>query len=334
MLAVSSLKFGSSSAAIFVPEASASNSSSISVPPRRPLSPHKPSATSHTLSVEKPLGEGYLLDITTLNDSLEDVSSNTQTSFSSRASNFTLPYGIDPAIYGSFGDDPPNPDFVSLDLFHNSSNPTRSVPYVLKADDSVASLALRFDISQQAIRDVNEDYRLEGKRAGDVINLPWVPTVLGHEEFSTINHDATRLARLDMLPAEDGMIWPTSGQITSGFGWRGGRMHAGIDIAGPEGTPVVAAMSGRVVFSDWYYGYGYMIDIEHANGTVTRYAHASRLYVSVGEQVRQGQPIMAMGNTGRSTGPHLHFEVRQNDSALDPITFLPGSSPSQNLATT
>ena len=111
-------------------------------------------------------------------------------------------------------------------------------------------------------------------------------------------------------------------------------MHAGVDIVGPAGTPVVAAMSGRVVFSGWYYGYGYMIDIEHANGTVTRYAHASRLYVSVGEQVKQGQPIMAMGSTGRSTGPHLHFEVRQNGSALNPVTFLTGSSPSQNLATT
>ncbi|MEM9567940.1 MAG: M23 family metallopeptidase, partial [Cyanobacteria bacterium P01_E01_bin.34] len=106
------------------------------------------------------------------------------------------------------------------------------------------------------------------------------------------------------------------------------------DMAATTGVPSGPAISGRVIYSGWYYGYGYMVDIEHANGTVTRYAHASRLHVSVGEQVRQGQLIMAMGNTGRSTGPHLHFEVRQNGYAINPLAVLDGSSPSQNVATT
>ena len=211
---------------------------------------------------------------------------------------------------------------------------SRTVPYILKPGDSVESLATRFSLSQQAILNANEEESLAEKVEGDVIHLPWVPTVLGHEDFSTANHEAVRLARLEMLPTEDVMIWPTSGRLTSGYGWRGGRIHAGIDIVGPVGTPVVAVMSGRVIYSGWYYGYGYMVDIEHANGTVTRYAHASRLHVSVGEQVRQGQLIMAMGSTGRSTGPHLHFEVRQNGYSINPLTVLNGSSPSQNVATT
>ncbi|MEL7085524.1 MAG: M23 family metallopeptidase [Cyanobacteria bacterium P01_A01_bin.3] len=220
------------------------------------------------------------------------------------------------------------------ELATETTNSARTVPYILKPDDSVQTLATRFSLSQQAILRANEAENWADMKEGDIIQLPWVPTVLGHEAFSTANHEAVRLARLEMLPTEDVMIWPTNGRLTSGYGWRRGRIHAGIDIVGPVGTPVVAAMSGRVIYSGWYYGYGYMVDIEHANGTVTRYAHASRLHVSVGEQVRQGQLIMAMGSTGRSTGPHLHFEVRQNGYAINPLAVLDGSSPSRNVATT
>ncbi|MFN3926597.1 MAG: LysM peptidoglycan-binding domain-containing protein [Pseudanabaenaceae cyanobacterium] len=121
-----------------------------------------------------------------------------------------------------------------------------------------------------------------------------------------------------------GFIWPTQGVLTSGFGPRWGRIHQGIDIAGPVGTPIVAAASGKVVFSGWNDGgYGYMIDILHPDGTITRYAHNSALYVRTGEQVTQGQLIAAMGSTGYSTGPHLHFEIRPNGgAAVDPMIFL------------
>jgi len=119
-------------------------------------------------------------------------------------------------------------------------------------------------------------------------------------------------------------IWPANGVLTSGFGPRWGRIHQGIDIAGPVGTPIVAAASGRVVFSGWNDGgYGYLVEILHPDGTLTRYGHNSTLYVKVGEEVNQGQLIAAMGSTGFSTGPHVHFEIRPNaGTAVDPMIFL------------
>lgn len=121
-----------------------------------------------------------------------------------------------------------------------------------------------------------------------------------------------------------GFIWPADGVFTSGFGWRWGRIHAGIDIAAPIGTPILAAASGTVEFAGWSDGgYGNMIDIRHADGTITRYAHMNDLYVKEGQTVSQSQTIGAMGSTGFSTGPHLHFEIRPNGgSAIDPMVFL------------
>ena len=121
-----------------------------------------------------------------------------------------------------------------------------------------------------------------------------------------------------------GFIWPADGAFTSGYGWRWGRIHAGIDIAAPVGTPILAAASGVIEYATWNDGgYGNMIDIRHADGTITRYAHMNELYVKEGQTVSQGQTIGAMGSTGFSTGPHLHFEIRPNGgSAIDPMTFL------------
>lgn len=121
-----------------------------------------------------------------------------------------------------------------------------------------------------------------------------------------------------------GYIWPTQGTFTSGYGWRWGRMHRGIDIAGPVGTPIVAAASGVVVRSGWNSGgYGNLVDIRHPDGSMTRYAHNSRLLVRQGEQVRQGQQIADMGSTGYSTGPHLHFEVHLANGTANPMAYLP-----------
>jgi murein DD-endopeptidase MepM/ murein hydrolase activator NlpD len=124
----------------------------------------------------------------------------------------------------------------------------------------------------------------------------------------------------------NGYVWPAQGVLTSGYGWRWGRMHRGIDIAGPVGTPIVAAASGVVVQAGWNSGgYGNLVDIRHADGSMTRYAHNSRLLVSNGQQVRQGQQIAEMGSTGYSTGPHLHFEVHvPNSGTVNPIAYLPG----------
>ena len=123
----------------------------------------------------------------------------------------------------------------------------------------------------------------------------------------------------------NGFIWPTRGTFTSGYGWRWGRMHRGIDIAGPVGTPIVAAAPGVVISSGWNSGgYGNLVDIRHADGSMTRYAHNSRLLVRAGQQVNQGQQISEMGSTGYSTGPHLHFEIHPpNSGAVNPMAYLP-----------
>ncbi len=120
-------------------------------------------------------------------------------------------------------------------------------------------------------------------------------------------------------------IWPAKGVLTSGYGWRWGRMHRGIDIANGVGTPIYASSAGRVERAGWNNGgYGLLVDIRHADGSLTRYAHNSRILVQVGQEVEQGQTIAAMGSTGFSTGPHIHFEVHPaGKGAVNPIAFLP-----------
>jgi len=124
-------------------------------------------------------------------------------------------------------------------------------------------------------------------------------------------------------------VWPLRGQITSRFGMRFhpifkvNRMHTGIDIYAPQGTPIKAADAGIVTYSDWYGGYGRTIIIDHGRGLSTLYAHLSRQTVKKGDRVNKGQTIGNVGSTGYSTGPHLHFEVRRNGAPVDPQTFLP-----------
>ena len=115
---------------------------------------------------------------------------------------------------------------------------------------------------------------------------------------------------------------PTNGTVTSNFGYRWGRLHAGIDIGAPTGTPIRAAKSGTVTAADWNGSYGKCVDISHGNGEMTRYGHCSQLLVSAGQTVSQGEVIALVGNTGRSTGSHLHFEVRINGTAYDPRNYL------------
>lgn len=125
-------------------------------------------------------------------------------------------------------------------------------------------------------------------------------------------------------------MWPLLGELTAGFGWRihpisGERkLHKGIDIAAPIGTPIFASGEGIVKEASWDDGgYGNLVTILHPDGSETLYAHNNRIFVTKGQRVSQGQPIAEVGSTGRSTGPHLHFEVLQQNKLLDPIELLP-----------
>jgi murein DD-endopeptidase MepM/ murein hydrolase activator NlpD len=123
----------------------------------------------------------------------------------------------------------------------------------------------------------------------------------------------------------EGYIWPAKGVLTSGYGRRWGRMHRGIDIAAPVGTPILAAAPGVVVTAGWNSGgYGNLVEIQHPDGSLTLYAHNSRILVRRGQDVQQGEQISEMGSTGYSTGPHLHFEVHPSGrGAVNPMAFLP-----------
>ena len=119
-----------------------------------------------------------------------------------------------------------------------------------------------------------------------------------------------------------GFIWPVSGPVTSPFGMRWGRMHTGIDIGVPYGTPIRAAASGQVIYAGWMDGYGNLVFIDHGRGISTGYAHQSSIAVSNGQAVTQGQVIGYVGCTGHCFGPHLHFEVRVNGTPVDPLAYL------------
>ena len=164
------------------------------------------------------------------------------------------------------------------------------------------------------------------------------------EEFSALLSQLSREVdeRSDQLGVLEGLLVSSSaykkflptlapvegGWLSAGFGWRidpfSGQksFHEGLDLASEPGTPIVAAASGKVIFADVQPQYGKMVEIDHGNGLVTRYAHCSMLFVKEGDLVVRGQRIAAVGSTGRATGPHLHFEVRLNGVPQDPARFL------------
>lgn len=125
--------------------------------------------------------------------------------------------------------------------------------------------------------------------------------------------------------SSSGYAWPVCGRVSSEFGQRWGRLHAGIDVAAPTGRPIGASKAGTVLHAGWRGGYGRLVLIDHHDGVVTAYAHLSSFAVGAGASVGQGQTIGAVGSTGNSTGPHLHFETRVSGSAVNPRQYLSGS---------
>jgi murein DD-endopeptidase MepM/ murein hydrolase activator NlpD len=152
---------------------------------------------------------------------------------------------------------------------------------------------------------------------------PLVKTLLGR----AVSPELPMLTSDPFLPdgALRGLVWPAKGVLSSTYGWRWGRMHKGIDVAAPIGTPVVAVQSGVVTYARFNDGgYGNLVEITHPDGSITLYGHNDRLLVREGQRVSQGQQISEMGNTGFSTGPHLHFEYHPaGQGATDPMAFLP-----------
>ncbi len=180
-----------------------------------------------------------------------------------------------------------------------------------------AELAAARDSKAAALDQVNSDIE---QLEGDVAGLQG--QIQQQIQQATATPGVEPLQAGPIQGASGGWIWPVNGTLSSPFGYRWGRMHEGIDISVPEGTPVRAAKAGSVILAAYTGGYGNYTCVDHGGGLSSCYAHQSSYAVSPGDSVAQGEVIGYSGNTGSSTGPHLHFEIRVNGSAVDPLGYL------------
>ncbi|MDT8902805.1 peptidoglycan DD-metalloendopeptidase family protein [Anaeroselena agilis] len=201
-----------------------------------------------------------------------------------------------------------NPD--AEELIHPGDElvvlPQKGVLHEVAAGDTLWAIAQAYGVDVAAVREANG-------REGDALAVGeklFIPG--GRPRGRTVSRAYGRQ-----------FVWPAAGGISSPFGYRWGRHHDGVDIAAEAGAPVRAARAGRVAFAGWYGGYGYMVLLEHGQGYATLYAHLDDYAVERGEYVATGQRIGHVGDTGYSFGPHLHFEVRQDGQAVNPLQFLP-----------
>lgn len=208
--------------------------------------------------------------------------------------------------------------------------PASTTEAAFESGDSLASFLQRHGIEEIQLQELNPGVDLADLEVGHALRVPPAaepallavrPAVSGALSWPTIPTLSSPLSTPRPGPKYQ---WPTKGVFTSGYGWRWGRMHKGIDIANNTGTSIHAARDGQVTYAGWMGAYGYLVEIAHDDGESTRYAHNSRLMVRKGERVLQGTRIALMGSTGRSTGPHLHFEIRRRGgSASNPLSVLP-----------
>ncbi|BDG61786.1 peptidoglycan DD-metalloendopeptidase family protein [Caldinitratiruptor microaerophilus] len=188
----------------------------------------------------------------------------------------------------------------------------RPTEHVVRAGDTAWDIARLYGITLEELAAVNPDLEDLGLlQVGQALRLPAGARWQGEE------------AAPDVRIAPDArFVWPASGPISSPYGPRWGRFHSGIDIAANAGDPILAARAGVVDLAGWVGGYGNTVILRHADGSRTLYAHSSRVLVRPGDRVRQGQVIARVGSTGRSTGPHLHFELIAG-RPVDPMRYLP-----------
>lgn len=206
--------------------------------------------------------------------------------------------------------------------------PVSGAMYTVKSGDTVGRIALKFGVEESSIFQYNSIKSANGLVIGKTIIIPGGKkiddTVI--VKATTPSRTSNAVAVIEKLinpkkaPASSSsMLWPTEGhRITQYYSWR----HTGLDIANKVGTPLYAAEAGTVEFSGWSNGYGNNVVINHGGGKKTRYAHASKLFVKVGEEVDRGEQIAAMGSTGWSTGPHIHFEVIVNGVKYNPLSYI------------
>jgi murein DD-endopeptidase MepM/ murein hydrolase activator NlpD len=209
---------------------------------------------------------------------------------------------------------------------------------VVRRGETLAQIADAYGTRAEVLQGVNGLGDPDHLLAGQELRIPTI-AILDRPEAAQTHRASDRAldsgGQWPLEPptpelAQGEFIWPVEGTLTSLFGTRdhmmgGGsaQFHAGIDIAVPAGTPVQAAQEGIVVFAGYHGAYGKAVKLDHANGYATLYAHNARLLVHVGQAIKAGQVICVSGSTGRSTGPHVHFEVHKDGWPVDPLSYLP-----------
>ncbi len=198
--------------------------------------------------------------------------------------------------------------------------------YRVKAGDTVYHIATRYGISVHRLMTANGLDDPRQLRVGQMLIIPasYSPGSYSSPIASYRTREASNAFPYRGVPESRQFAWPVAeGQVSSGFGMRNGAMHEGVDIAAPAGTPVHAADAGTVIFAGVLHGYGNTVIIEHDSHYATVYAHNERNLVREGERVARGETIGTIGRTGDATGSNLHFEVRRDNVAQNPLAYLP-----------
>ena len=206
----------------------------------------------------------------------------------------------------------------------------QGVYHTVQKGQTLYSIARAYNVSLNRLKRINGVYDPSKIQIGTRLWIPGVRQVLNIDSNTNkqvlAKNKKKRKGVLDngIKPIKGFLIWPLKGQLTSRFGNRNGRHHDGIDIGARRGKSIVAAAEGKVMFAGWGpTGYGLMVIIKHKNGLTTVYAHNSHIHVHKNQMVKQKQRIASVGSTGRSTGPHLHFEVRNDSRPVNPLNYLP-----------
>ena len=202
--------------------------------------------------------------------------------------------------------------------------PVTGITHKVSSGENLSYISNHYDVETNKILAANNLTNVNSLKIDQKLIIPegrkiyYTSTTASQSSSSGIDV-IRKLVSPASTPAANKMLWPTEGhRITQYYSWR----HKGLDIANKTGTPLYAADAGTVIYAGWNTGYGYNVLIDHGGGKRTRYAHASKLYVTKGDVVSMGESIAAMGSTGWSTGPHIHFEVIINDTKLNPLNYI------------
>lgn len=190
--------------------------------------------------------------------------------------------------------------------------------------ESLYRIGQAYGVSHQELARLNGIANPDRIEVGRVILVPHAKRELPVRVITPERARADRPSARELPSGRAPFIWPVAGgEVSSGFGPRGESHHDGIDIRSPMGTAVRAARAGRVLYSDRLPGYGNLIILDHGGGYASVYAHNRKNQVRTGDDVRQGEAVAEVGETGKTTGPNLHFEIRQDNVARNPLFYLP-----------